>query len=122
MKPRILKADEAGEFDTGERCAILEVANTPEDPGVSVARARVAPGVTTAWHHLKGVTERYLIIQGAGRVEVGGLPATDVNPGDVVLIPPEIPQRITNPGQTDLVFYAICSPRFTPDCYVDLEK
>jgi mannose-6-phosphate isomerase-like protein (cupin superfamily) len=50
----------------------------------SIARARVAPGVTTRWHRLKGTAERYLIIEGRGRVELGKLGAHDVNAGDVV--------------------------------------
>jgi oxalate decarboxylase/phosphoglucose isomerase-like protein (cupin superfamily) len=45
-----------------------------------------------------------------------------VNPGDVVLIPPMCPQRITNCGTDDLVFIAICSPRFVQDAYEDIEN
>lgn len=68
------------EFDTPEGCFILELSNTPDDPAVSIARARVASGATTRWHR--------------------------VTPGDVVLIPPSCRQRIANIGQGDLVFLA----------------
>ena len=44
-----------------------------------------------------------------------------VQPGDVVIIPPLCRQRIANTGGSDLVFLAICSPRFRPGCYEDLE-
>jgi mannose-6-phosphate isomerase-like protein (cupin superfamily) len=44
-----------------------------------------------------------------------------VNPGDVVLIPPACPQRIANLGDTDLIFLAICTPRFRPEAYEDLD-
>jgi mannose-6-phosphate isomerase-like protein (cupin superfamily) len=54
-------------------------------------------------------------------MEVGNLPAQDVSPGDVVLIPPGCPQRITNSGDEDLVFLAVCTPRFLPDNYEDLD-
>lgn len=121
MEPEIRHPDKADEFFTGEHCFILESSNTAEDPAVSIARARVAPGVTTAWHRLDGVVERYLLVEGRGRVEVGELPPEEVGPGDVVRIPAGVRQRITNLGEGDLVFYAICSPRFEPDCYVDLE-
>jgi mannose-6-phosphate isomerase-like protein (cupin superfamily) len=87
---------------------------------VSIARARVETSVTTRWHRLRGIAERYVIIEGLGRVEVGDLPATDVGPGDVVLIPPGCRQRIANIGSTDLVFLAICSPRFVPEAYWDI--
>ena len=105
-----------------EGCFITEWWNSTADPAVSVARARVEPGVTTRWHRLRGVTERYLILEGQGRVEVGELPAEDVGPGAVVLIPPGTRQRITNTGDADLIFLAVCMPRFTQTVYQDLES
>lgn len=120
MKPVIHLFDARAEYDTPERCFINELANTADDPDVSIARARVAPGVTTRWHRLHGIAERYVILEGTGRVEVGGLPATDVAPGDVVRIPPGCRQRIGNTGAADLVFLAICSPRFVQEAYEDI--
>lgn len=120
METKIHHADESHEYMTLERCAILEVANTEEDPDVSIARARVGPGVSTQWHFLNGIVERYLITDGRGRVEVGDRPAAMVEPGDVVTIPSGERQRITNIGEGDLVFYCICSPRFVPEAYVPL--
>lgn len=121
MKEAIHPFDPAREYDTPERCHINELANIAADPHVSIARARVAPGATTRWHRLRGTAERYVITEGCGWVEVGELPATDVGVGDVVLIPPGCPQRIANTGPTDLVFLAICSPRFLPDAYEDID-
>ncbi len=86
------------------------------DREVSIARATVAPGVTTQPHRLRDVVERYLVIQGSGRVRVGDL-EQDVRPGDVVLIPANVAQQISNTGVSELMFYCICSPRFTPQCY-----
>lgn len=117
----VRRPDAATEHDTAERCAILECWNEPVDPQASIARARVAPGVTTAWHRLDGITERYLIVDGRGRVEVGELPPAEVGPGDVVVIPPGCRQRIANLGAADLVFLAICTPRFVPQAYEALE-
>jgi mannose-6-phosphate isomerase-like protein (cupin superfamily) len=107
------------EFYTSEGCFITELSNTPDDPAVSIARARVGPGVTTRWHRLAGTTERYVILQGTGRAEVGDL-TQDVAPGDVVRIPPSRRQRITNVGESDLIFLAICTPRFTRQVYEEL--
>ena len=101
-----------------ERCFVVENYSSKE---VSIARARVKPGVTTVAHHLKGVKEIYLIASGRGKVKVGDLPPTEVVEGDVVVIPAGVSQKITNTGKTDLVFYCICTPRFTPDCYCDEE-
>ncbi len=121
MQIAIHTPDEAEEFWFQEGCHILEIANRDDDPAVSVARARVAPGETTRWHKLKGVAERYLIIQGTGEVGVGTLENYPVGPGDFVSIPPDTRQRIHNTGKDDLVFYAICTPRFTPACYQAIE-
>jgi mannose-6-phosphate isomerase-like protein (cupin superfamily) len=87
---------------------------------VSIARARVPAGVTTRWHRLAGITERYVIIEGRGRAEVGTRPPQEAGPGDVVMIPPGWRQRIANTGAGELVFLAICTPRFTYDAYEEL--
>lgn len=122
MKPKIVKSDAAKEFFAeAERCHILETWRSADDT-MTIARARVEPGVTTAWHALEGVTERYIIASGAGRMEVGDLPPAAVGPGDTVFIPAGVRQRITNTGATDLIFYCVCTPPFTPACYRDLEN
>jgi quercetin dioxygenase-like cupin family protein len=71
-----------------ERCYITEWWNSPHDEEASVACVRVEPGITTRLHCLKGVTERYVILEGKGCVEVGELAPEAVGPGDVVVIPP----------------------------------
>lgn len=120
-RPTIRRPAESEERFTDELCHILETWNRVEDGAVSIARARVEPGVTTRLHLLRGITERYLIVRGRGRVEVGTRPPSLVETGDVVYIPPACPQRIANTGDTDLVFLAVCSPRFVPDAYEDIE-
>ncbi|MGD9782677.1 MAG: cupin domain-containing protein [Kiritimatiellia bacterium] len=122
MNAAILPIDPAAEHDTAEKCRILELANVPDDPECSIARARVEPGATTQWHQLAGVAERYVILEGRGRAEIGGLSPREVGPGDVVLIPPGCPQRIANVGKSDLVFLAVCTPRFRAECYADDES
>ena len=121
MNAAIYTSDPTSEFYTAEKCHILELSNTPQDPAGSIARARVEPGVTTRLHRLAAITERYVILEGRGRAEIGHLPSQEVGPGDVILIPPACPQRIANIGTTDLVFLAICTPRFIPECYEDID-
>jgi mannose-6-phosphate isomerase-like protein (cupin superfamily) len=121
MKERLKKFDPATEYYTPERCYIIEISNSEDDPQLSIARARVAPGETTHWHRLHNITERYFILEGSGVVEVGELEPQKVLPGDVVLIPPSCRQRITNNGAWDLIFLAICTPRFKPEAYEDIE-
>lgn len=124
MKTGVRRPDPESESLTEERCYIVEVSGRPEDPELSIARARVEPGVTTQLHALDGIAERYLIVEGEGRMETG--PAMErrtaaVGPGDVVLIPPGVPQRITNTGASDLVFYCLCTPAWQDEAYRSLE-
>lgn len=121
MKARINTINSLSEYFFAEGCHIIELLNSDDDPDISIARARVEPGRTTRWHRLAGTVERYVITAGSGLVEVADLPPQDVGPGDVVLIPAGDRQRIRNTGSDDLVFLAICSPRFTEDAYVDIE-
>jgi len=118
---KILRPDAADEFYTDERCHILELSNSVADDALSIARARVAPHVTTALHRLEGTIERYVILEGQGMVEIAGGVPERVAAGDVVVIPAGVSQRITNSGDSDLVFLALCTPRFRPQRYVDLE-
>jgi mannose-6-phosphate isomerase-like protein (cupin superfamily) len=120
MDPRIRRAKPEDEYYFKEGCHILEMSNAPDDPEVSIARARVAPGVTTRLHRLDGITERYVILQGSGRVSLDRQAAQTVGPGDVVIIPTRCSQQIENTGATDLLFLAICTPRFIPEAYEEI--
>lgn len=119
--PQIRRSTEQPETFISEQCFIREWSNDPADPEVSIAHARVPVGVTTRWHRLESVSERYVILSGQGRVELADDLNSQVAAGDVVLIPPGCAQRIVNTGEQNLCFLAICSPRFTPDCYQDIE-
>ena len=101
---------------TRERCFINELLNSPQHPEVSVARARVEPGVTTELHTLS-VAEWYVIEHGEGLMQVGPAPPFPVAPGAIVAIPPHVAQRVENAVNTDLIFLCVCAPRFTIDCY-----
>lgn len=104
-----------GWFDEG--CFITEWLNDPSEAAVSIARARVLPGHTTLWHRLEHTAERYVIVAGEGLVQVQGLAPASVGPGSIVHIAPGAAQRISNQGLEDLIFLAVCTPRFELDCY-----
>jgi mannose-6-phosphate isomerase-like protein (cupin superfamily) len=120
MKAGILTQNLAKEFATSERCYIIESCNASNDR-LSIARARVEPGVTTKFHCVEGTEERYIIAEGKGRVEIADLAPQEVRPGDVVLIPAGVRQRITNTGSVDLIFYCVCTPPFEQSAYRELE-
>jgi len=122
MKAAIRRQHLGDEVYTAEGCFIAEVSNSSDDPDASIARARLEAGKTTRWHRLDGIAERYVILQGRGSVEIGDMDATDVAVGDVVLIPPMCRQRITNTGTEELIFLAICTPRFSYGAYEDIDN
>ena len=74
----------------------------------------------TRWHRLSGVVERCVILEGEGLAEIGDSVPERVGPGSVVVIPAGVPQRITNAGKGDVVFLAVCTPRFRPEIYRDI--
>lgn len=114
-----IKTQECSEYYFKERCFIRELLNSSEEPQLSIAQARVEPGVTTVWHSLTG-TEVYYILAGKGLAEVSS-EKYQVERGHLVHISAGEPQRITNTGEEDLIFLAICAPRFTPENYTELD-
>lgn len=109
------------EYFFREGCFITELSNHAEDPTVSIAQARVEAGRTTRWHRLRNTIERYVILRGSGLVEIGDEQTREVKTGDVVFIPALCPQRIHNNGDQDLIFLAICTPRFLLENYEDID-
>lgn len=121
MKPKIVKASSLNEYLSAERCFLVENYGS-NDGRVSIARARVKPGVTTVAHHLEGIEEIYIITEGEGIMEIDKLEPAEVSVGDVIVIPDGVSQRIKNTGISDLVFYCVCTPRFIEKCYFSDEE
>ncbi|MBY6204002.1 hypothetical protein [Halomonas denitrificans] len=134
MKPGYVRGRDAEETWIEEGCFVQEWSNDAGDADCSIARARVPAGSCTRWHRLHGIAERYVVLEGTGRVELGGgghaaSPAArsiarpmsrPIAPGDVVRIPPGVPQRV-HAGDVELVFLAVCTPRFRPEAYEDID-
>ncbi len=118
---KIVFANGKGEFWTDERCYITELHNCDASPEASLAVARVEVGVTTQLHSLTGVIERYILRQGEGILEIDGV-KQHLQVGDQAVIPAGAAQRIENTGAVDLEFYCLCTPRFFPASYVNLEQ
>lgn len=121
MSSTLKKFDPNAEYYFKEGCHIVELSNSKDDENLSIAQARVTPNTRTKLHALKNTTERYVVLEGCGKVEVGDAPPTEVHKGDVVIIPEQTPQRIFNHGKSDLIFLALCSPRFRAENYIELE-
>ncbi len=118
MKPKIVKEDLQKEYLTPEGCFLFENWGfSTGDKAVSIARARVEPGVSTKAHHLEKTQEIYIIVKGKGEVQVEGLEPTEVVEGDIVAVPSGASQCIRNIGKSDLIFYCVCTPSFKEECY-----
>lgn len=117
--PDHIQSSECPEYYFKERCYVRELFNQPGHEQMSIAQIRVEPGTTTVLHSLNN-TEFYYILSGSGMAEVAGHKYV-VEMGDLLHIAAHQPQRISNTESTDLLFLAICTPRFTPDNYRDLE-
>ena len=121
MKIEVRPSVGNAEYYFREGCYITELSNTENDGDLSIARVRLESGQATRWHSLEGIAERYVILSGNGRAEVGDDHVCEVAAGDVVVIPAKTAQRIINTGQGDLIFLALCTPRFDESAYRDLE-
>lgn len=108
----IVKAFENSEEYSDEKCFISEIFNRTSNPELSIAKARVLPGVTTELHWLKDTEEKYFILSGNGEMEVDGKIVEMVQGNDLVIIPANTTQRIKNIGKDDLIFLCICTPKF----------
>jgi mannose-6-phosphate isomerase-like protein (cupin superfamily) len=113
----LLPYNENAEFYTDERCYINELSNSQHDNDCSIALARIEPGITTEVHQLRGTIERYVILEGQGKIESGSLAGTLVTKFDTIVIPADEEQSITNTGSSDLLFLCVCTPRFQQKNY-----
>ncbi len=128
-QPLILRDDHRTETGIEPGCFLTDWLNDPGDPDLSIARIRVAPGAETRLRRFENIQERYVVLDGQGRIELvgpnrafaeGDHTLSALEPGDVVVIPAGYSRRITNIGDFDLVFLAICTPRFRPAALPDV--
>lgn len=122
MDTQYISPDESKEYYSEEKCHILELLNLQGLPNQSIARARVEPGITTAWHKLINTSEVYYILEGKGEVEIGSDEAKLITKHSLVYIPPNTRQRIKNIGVVDLVFLCFCVPSFEEKNYIAIEE
>lgn len=108
------------EYYFKEGCYIEEWLNSPDDFEMSIARVRVLAGETTKLHALKNTVERYIILSGEAVVTIDK-EKIKVEEKSTVRISQDQPQKIQNTGPNDLVFLAICTPRFLENNYYECE-
>lgn len=80
----------------------------------SLAEATVPPGGQTAEHLHPNTEEIYYFVAGGGRMRLGS-EEDDVMAGDCVVIPPGIPHKLWNQGETPLILLCCCAPAYSDD-------
>ena len=70
--------------------------------GIALVRGRIAPGGFLP-PHIHDVEEALTVLEGTAQSEIGD-ETFDLGPGDAVLLPANVPHKLTNNGQDDLVF------------------
>ncbi|RKZ28867.1 hypothetical protein DRQ36_09800 [bacterium] len=86
----------------------------------SLAEAILYPGQSTIEHIHKISEEIYYILEGEGVMWQDG-EEHEIGPGDAIANLPGVPHRITNTGDTPLLFLCICTPHYTHEDTVLLE-
>jgi quercetin dioxygenase-like cupin family protein len=70
--------------------------------GISLVHGRMAPGGFLP-PHIHDVEEALTVLEGTAQSEIGNEKFT-LDPGDAVLLPANVPHKLTNNGHEDLVF------------------
>ncbi len=80
----------------------------------SLAEARLPAGSATTPHHHRRTEEVYYILEGRGRMQIGG-ETRDVGPGDAIAIPPGAVHQLVNTGDGVLKLLCACAPAYEHD-------
>lgn len=108
--------DLSKEFYIDEGCHIIEILNNSAHPDISISQARVEPNSTTELHFLNDTIEIYYILSGQGIAYIGE-DQIPVKKGDLIHIPKNMNQFISNNTKSELVFLCICTPRWKEEIY-----
>lgn len=79
----------------------------------SLARIVIPPGNSADPHFHKHSEESYLILSGRAALHIDQI-EFELHTGEAVLIEPMEVHQISNPGDKDLVFLAVCIPAWQP--------
>jgi mannose-6-phosphate isomerase-like protein (cupin superfamily) len=77
----------------------------------SLAEARLPPGKSTTPHYHPVTEEIYYVVEGFGRIGIGG-ETHDIGPGDAIAIPPGLIHTIANTAASTLKFLCCCAPAY----------
>ena len=112
----VRKLSECKEFTAGDHSILRELFNPIKDKmelNYSLAYARVPIGKTSTKHRLTG-SEVYYILQGKAIMFIDK-EEKEIEKDDVVYIPPNSIQWISNTGEEDLIILCMVEPAWKPE-------
>jgi len=87
----------------------------------SLAKVSIPPGNASSKHFHNYSEESYLILSGEATLEIND-DIYKLIPGEAVLIESSDVHQISNKGDQDLVFIAVCVPAWSPDDSFDIKE
>lgn len=87
----------------------------------SLAKVSILPGNASLKHFHKYSEESYLILSGEATLEINNA-MYKLIPGEAVLIEPSDVHQISNRGDIELIFIAVCVPAWSPDDSFDIKE
>ena len=119
----ITRLEHRESFITADGSSIRELAGVPTGNAAnqSLAEATVPPGRATIEHFHRTSEEIYLFTQGMGRMRLGDEEGA-VRAGDAVVIAPGVRHKLVNTGPEPLVLLCCCSPAYSHEDTVLLER
>jgi mannose-6-phosphate isomerase-like protein (cupin superfamily) len=104
--------DDAAPFTTADGSTIRVLLDAESGAAnQSLAEASLEPGQATQRHYHAATEELYVLLDGAGELEVDGDRAR-VRAGDAILIPPGAWHQIRASGAAPLRFLCCCAPPY----------
>jgi mannose-6-phosphate isomerase-like protein (cupin superfamily) len=104
----IASRDRAEPFTTLDGSTIRELLAARNQ---SLAEATLGPGQATQRHYHADTEEIYVVLAGAGEIEVDG-ESSDVGPGDAILIPSGAWHQLRADESAELRILCCCAPPY----------
>lgn len=86
----------------------------------SLAEANVPVGCSTTEHYHAKTEEIYYILKGSGKIKIGE-DIREIFELDGIAIPPGVPHKLWNTGDTDLILLCMCAPAYEHEDTILLE-
>lgn len=110
------KLKDIPEFLAGDHTHLKEVLHPSNDSlalNFSLAYAHIKVGEQSLPHRLMH-SETYYILEGFGEIHLDGKMQT-IEKSDIIYVPENVEQYVTNKSKEDLTFLCIVSPPWTPE-------